>query len=143
MEIRVFSSFPALPSGRAGRDKGRRRRHEGRHITVTAKPLRSALCRQEDAKRASGAHGALDPDPTAVQLGDGLGDAEAQAGAAHFSGARLIRPVEPVEDVRQSFGGDARPGVLNGDLRPDRLAIWRLGNRTTGGSPGLSDCRIA
>ena len=71
---------------------------------------------QENREGAAGTQGALNLDPTAVGLGDGLRDAEAQAGAAGLARASLVRAVEALEDSGKGLDGDADSGVLNADL---------------------------
>src|SRR5690242_1034 len=63
---------------------------------------------------------ALDRDRAAVRLGDPLGDREPEAGAWTVARARArwIGAPETLEDVREITGGDADPGVSDGQAHP-------------------------
>ena len=61
---------------------------------------------------------ALRPDAAAVRLDDGLADGEAEPGPASVGGLGLP---EPIEDVGQVLGGDARPGVAHREDDPGRV----------------------
>ena len=61
-------------------------------------------------------------DFTAVHFYDKLDDGKTQAGAAGTSAARLVHPVEAVEDEGKILGGDAKTGIFN---RNERVLIIR------------------
>jgi hypothetical protein len=52
---------------------------------------------------------ALDPGGAAMELGDVLDDAQAEAGAAQFPGACLVHGEEPLEDSFARLGGMPGP----------------------------------
>ena len=58
-----------------------------------------------------------DRDAAAMSLGDPFDDRQAEACAAVHAVARLVDPVEPVEDVCQVLGIDADPRVGEGELQ--------------------------
>ena len=55
--------------------------------------------RQADSKPAALARGTFEVNPSAVGLGDGAGDAEAQPDTLLVAGARIRGPMEPAEDL--------------------------------------------
>ncbi len=75
---------------------------------------------KKERERAANAGSALHLDSTAVGLGDGLGDAEAQAGAPCLARARWIHAIESLEDSRQGLRSDPDAGIPHFDFRPVR-----------------------
>src|SRR4028119_1150188 len=79
---------------------------------------------QADGEGRALAGDALDGHPAPVVLGDVLYDGEAEARTAGRLGARLVHPIEPLEDARELPLGDAdaRVGDADDDLIPLRTA---------------------
>src|SRR5580704_7111638 len=71
--------------------------------------------RQSNSKDRAAAECAMRLDRAAMQVHDPMSDREAQAGAAGFAGASLIRSKKALEDVRQIFFADADSAVANLD----------------------------
>src|SRR2546430_186156 len=67
---------------------------------------------------------ALDPDASAVDFDEMLGDGEPQASAAGFAGTGHIDTIETLEDARLVGFGDANAGVGDGD---DYFGVAGLG----------------
>src|SRR5229473_2205077 len=88
---------------------------------------------QSNAEEGAVAEGALRFDLAAMQIDDPAGDREAEAGAAGFTGARLIGTVEAFEDVREVFFGDADAGVADFDARMAGSIRKAQGNLAAGG----------
>jgi hypothetical protein len=74
------------------------------------------LAWQGDNKRGALASRAEDGDRTAVGLDQRFGNRQPQPGFALVGFARSIAAVQPVKDVWQVSGGDARAGVLDGEV---------------------------
>ena len=58
-------------------------------------------------------YGAFHRNLAAVALDDGQDDGKAQAAAAGGSGAGLVHPVEPFEDVADGLFRDAHAGIAD------------------------------
>ncbi len=74
-----------------------------------------------DGEPGPAVHLALDFHRAAVQPRQLLHEREADAAALEGPGAGVLDAVEPLEEVRQLLGGDARPGVAHG--QPDAAAL--------------------
>jgi hypothetical protein len=84
------------------------------------RPDRSGYCRQCEAKsRALVWTVGLGPDLAPHRLDQGFGDREANAAPAERAAARLLDPIEALEDVRQMLSGDADTRVAHNEL--DRM----------------------
>src|SRR3990172_3322390 len=103
------------PRGRADNDPGqgtpRQSENAGRLARRGAGSeqvgSRRALAGQSDAEGAALAVGTLDPDASAMQLDERLGDGESQAQPG------AVASVERLEDQVAVFGGDAGTGVCD------------------------------
>ena len=72
--------------------------------------------REGEVETCALAKRAFDPGGAAVELGDVLDDAQAEAGAAQFPGACLVHAEEPFKNPIARLGGDAGAVVLHAEV---------------------------
>ena len=77
--------------------------------------------RQADRDDRAGIHHTCNLDGATMSGYDGLADGKTKPGASRIPAARLVAPIESIEDIGQSLGWNSRSIILDVQLRDRSL----------------------